>query len=117
MVSNFEFADHVVGLLIKSDIDEKVFEEIREVIRSKISAFEKINLFLEIEKGNNVSMKAVIKHLKFSYENAENFNKIAVVSSSFTLKNALMIKDLLIDAEVKSFSHEERLEAIQWIAQ
>lgn len=117
MVSSFEFADHVVGILIKADMDEDLFSRIQDMVEDKITEYGKINLFLEIEKGYNISLKAMLKHLKFSVEYSENFNKVAVVSGRPIVKSAVMIKDLLIGAEVKSFTHDERLEAIQWIAE
>lgn len=98
MLSSFEFADHVVGILIQSNMDQNVFREVRRLIKAKIAEFQKINLFLEIEKGHEISMLAVVKHLKFSVEYADLFKKIAVVTEKGSFKNALMIKDLLIDA-------------------
>lgn len=117
MLSTFEFADDVVGILINSDMDEQVFEELRRLICHKIEAFGRINLFIEVEKGNEISVKAALKHLKFSVEQGKNFNKIAVVTEKSWFKNAVVIKDLMISADVQAFSHVDRVEAIRWIAE
>lgn len=117
MFSTFEFADHVFGILIKSDMDEKLFQEMRELINRKIEAFEKISIFLEIEKGNEISVRALAKHLKFNVEHRGHFYKIAVVTDKGWARNVAAIKDLLIPAEVKAFSHSERVEAMRWIAE
>lgn len=117
MLSTFEFADDVVGILINTDMDEKVFKELRRLICQKIEAFDRINLFMEIEKGNEISVKAVVKHLKFSVEQKNSFNKIAVVTEKSWFKSAVVFKDLIVPGEVRTFSHAERVEAIRWIAE
>lgn len=117
MLSTFEFADDVVGMLINTDMDEKVFEELQRLICQKIEAFGSINLFMEIEKGNEISVSAVMKHLKFSIEQKNNFNKIAVVTEKSWFKSAVVLKDLMIPGEVRTFSYADRVEAIRWIAE
>lgn len=117
MLSTFEFADDVVGILINTEMDEKVFKELQKLICDKIETFGRINLFIEVEKGNEISVKAVMKHLKFSIEQKNSFNKIAVVTEKSWFKKAVVFKDLMIPADVRAFTHEDRVEAIRWIAE
>lgn len=47
-VSFFELSDHVVGLIIKADINEHFVVEMHGQTREKIDEYGKINLFVEI---------------------------------------------------------------------
>lgn len=117
MVSSFEFSGNIVGIMIKSDMDDAVFERMHELIRSKFDDYEKINLFVEIEKGHHISFTPLMKHFNFQIDHAKKFEKIGVVTDKKWFKKVLVIKDFLMDAEVKAFSHSERMLAIQWIAE
>ena len=117
MLSTFEFSGNVVGILIKSDMDQSVYDEMKNLLKEKIQEHQKINLFIEVEKGNDISVKTMMKHLKFTVEHAASFNKIAVVTNKGWFRNGVAVKDLLIKADVEAFSHEKRIEAVQWIAQ
>lgn len=116
MISTFKFSKNVVGFLIDSDLDTKLIDEIHSAITDKLKGNETINLFIEIQAGNNISFSALLKDLKFKKEHASQFKKIAVVTDLNWFQNIMEIKDLLMDAEVKSFDHKLRMEAISWIA-
>jgi len=117
MVSTFKFADNVVGVLIKEDLNAEVIEHVHQLILERIDNHEKINLFIEIEDGLDVSLAALIKDVTFKFKNSDKFKRIAVVTNLIWFQNIMEIKDLLIDAEVKSFKIENRLNAITWIAE
>jgi len=117
MISTFEFSDYVVGILVNSDINDKVMDEIHAEILSKLEENETINLFVEIEKGHHVSLKTMLKDLIFKLDHAKQFNKIAMVTDLNWLATVMSMKDLIMTAEVRSFETEERLEAMNWISQ
>ncbi len=117
MISTFEFSKNIVGILIKTDMDVTSIEEVHEVILERLKDHEKISLYVEIEAGVHLSVQAFFKGLVFKYENAEKFKKIAVVTDLNWFQNIMEIKDLLMDAEVKSFKIENRLKAINCIAE
>lgn len=117
MVSTFEFADNVVGVLIKEDLNAEVMEHVHQLILERIDDHKKINLFIEIEAGLDVSLPALLKDVTFKFKNSDKFKRIAVVTNLNWFQNIMEIKDLLIDAEVKSFKIENRLNAISWIAE
>ncbi|SHG24927.1 SpoIIAA-like [Salegentibacter echinorum] len=116
-VSFFELSDHVVGLIIKSDINEHTVAEMHRQIREKIDEYDKINLFIEIEKGAKIELKPLFKDLKFKFNNAEHLKKMAVVTELYWFSNVLNIKDLMMEADIRTFEHENRLEALNWIAE
>lgn len=98
-------------------MDQAVFKEMEELVIKKLKEYKKINLFIEIEKGRDISLKALMKHIGFQLENSNRFEKIAVVTDKPWFKNLLEVKDLVMKAEVEAFSHENRMEAIRWIAE
>ncbi len=117
MVSTFEFANHVVGIMISADVDEKMLKEIHRVIEEKFVVHRRINLFVEVKTGVEVPLRILFKDLVFKLENSKRFNKIAVVTDPGFFKNVLNLKDILMDAEVESFSHQERIKAMNWISE
>ncbi|TVZ27056.1 SpoIIAA-like protein [Gillisia sp. Hel_I_86] len=117
MIPTFEFSKNVVGFLIDSDVNSKLIEEIHAAINDRLQENETINLFIEIKPGNNISFSALIKDLKFKTQHASRFKKIAVVTDIHWFQNAMEIKDLIMNAEVKGFEHIYRLKAMNWIAE
>ncbi len=117
MISTFEFADNVVGILIKSKLDLKLIDEVHEEILKRAEQYKKINLYVEIEPGISVSISALIKNVAFKISKPRIYNKIALVSDIQWLQNVMEIKDLLMDAEIRNFRVESRLDAIQWITE
>lgn len=117
MISTFEFSENIVGILIKTDLDETSIEEVHEVVLERLNNHEKISLYVEIEAGVHFSAQAFIKDLVLKYKNAEKYRRIAVVTDLNWFQNMMEIKDLLMEAKVESFKIKNRLKAINWIAE
>jgi hypothetical protein len=117
MVSNFEFADNVVGIMVSKAVDKKLVEEVQAMIKAKLEVHEKLNLFFEIESGTHISFKAFVDQVKFNVDYAGRFEKIAVVTNLTWMHTGLAMKDLIMAANIKSFKPGERLEALAWIAE
>ncbi len=117
MVSSFEFASHVVGIMITSEVDQKLLKKIHEVIKEKFIDHQRINLFVEISPGTEIPLKIVFKDLIFKLGNASRFNKIAVVSDPGFFQKAMKLEDLLMHAEVETYCHQDRIKAITWITE
>jgi len=117
MVSTFKFSENVVGILITEALDSKKVSQVHKLILERVEKHKQINLYIEIEEGRHISMAAFFKDVAFKFTNAEKFKRIAVVTDINWFQNAMEIKDLLMDAEVQSFSLADRLKAISWIAE
>lgn len=117
MVSTFEFAEHVVGILITTDVDKKLLDEIHRVITEKCKVHKRINLFVELNHGSKIPLHLLFKDLIYKLNNASCFSKIAVVSDPGIFKNMMNLKDLLMHAEVEAFGPEDRLKAMNWISE
>ncbi len=116
MISTFELANHVVGLIIDKDIEKGNLEEVHEIILERISEFGKINIFCEITQEKHIAFKCLMDELKFKYENSKNIDKLAIVTDLTWLRAVMNINDLIGHTNIRSFEIKGRMEAIQWIS-
>ena len=117
MVSTFEFSENVVGIMIDSNIDDKVLREVHNFIESRFVKNDTINLLVEIKPGVEIPILVMFKDLLFKLSHNRCFRKIAVISEEGFFKKMMSFKDFLMDAEVKTFDSEDRLKAMNWIAE
>lgn len=117
MLSPFSFSDDTIGFLLEGVIDEATFDSLHSQIREKWEVYGKISLYIEDTGIETLSIIGFIKELLFKIENPKRFHKIALVSDRKWIYICGAIEDLFIEAKVKNFASEERLEAISWIAQ
>ena len=117
MVSTFEFSDDVVGIMIDSNVDSKVLDEVHKIIEERFDMKKPMNLFVEIKQGVDIPVQIIMKDLIFKLKNAGRFRKIAVVTSPGIFQKVMKVKDLLMDAEVEVFTHKDRIAAMNWIAE
>ena len=116
MVSSFEFAENVVGIIIDSDVNDKLMAKIQKDIKEKMKCHHTINLFFEIRSGIDVSLPAFIHQMVFNFNIKERFKKIAVVTDLQWLKASMLIKNLLTESEIEIYSTNSRMEALEWIS-
>jgi hypothetical protein len=89
-----------------------------EILNSKEN--KKINLFIEIRTGSTISLEALLKDLVFTLRPRSvggQFYKIALVTNLIWFQKVMAFKDLVMNAEIRSFFNKNRMEAITWIAQ
>jgi len=116
MLSTFDLAGHVIGLIVNQDLTDETLDEIFAEIKLKLEVHEKINVYIELEKGRQITFSALMKGIKFKYSNSEFFDKIAIVTDSYWFQNAVNVSDILLEVEVRTYDLKDRLEAIQWIS-
>lgn len=116
MVSSFELAGHVVGIMVDQDVTDDYLDEIHKIITEKIRLYGKINLFCEIEKGHQVSLRLLMKELAFKYKNSDHFHKLAFISDISWMRKVMAINDFIFPCEVRTYDLSDRLEAINWIS-
>ncbi len=117
MLSTFEFSANVVGIMIDANVDKKMLQEVHTYIESKFVKDDTINLLVEIMPGVEVPVFIMFKDLLFKLSHNRCFKKIAIISEEGILKQYMKFKDILMDAEVKTFTIEERLDAMSWVAE
>ncbi|SDS49560.1 STAS/SEC14 domain-containing protein [Gramella sp. MAR_2010_147] len=116
MLSTFDLAGHVIGLIVDRDLTNETLDKIIAEIQLKLEIHDKVNVFIELEKGRHITFFALLKGIKFKYSNSEHFDKIAIVTDSLWFQNAVNVSDIFLDVEVKTYDLKERLDAIQWIS-
>ena|SRR5690554_4118995 len=117
MLSTFEFSDNVFGIIVNTNVDAQMLEEIHEFIESKFIQNSTINLLVEINPGVEIPVSVMVKDFLFKFSHKGCFKKIAVVSEEGIFKKAMKFKDFLMKAEVQTFAVEDRLKAMNWITE
>lgn len=117
MISSFEFADNVVGIIIDRDVDNTLLEHVHQQLREKFRQLPVINLYLEIKPEVNIPVPLLLKDLLFQLRNNGKFHKIAIVTNHDLLRNMMRFRDLILEAEVGIYLYQERISAMNWIAE
>lgn len=103
-------------MIIDRDLTEDILNEIIEEIETRSQEQDTINIFIELERGREISFEALLKGIKYKYSNSEKFTKIAIVTDSKWFQTTVNLSDILLDVKVRTFDIKDRLEAIQWIS-
>ncbi|QED38024.1 STAS/SEC14 domain-containing protein [Antarcticibacterium arcticum] len=117
MISSFEFADNVVGIIIDRDVDKMMLNEVHALLREKFKQSAVINLYIELEPGVKIPVPLLVKDLIFQLRNNGKFNKLAIVTNQDLIRNIMKFRDFVLDAEVEIFAPENRIRAMNWIAE
>ncbi len=117
MAISFELAEHVVGIMVDENVNQKYLDKIHKLIEEKLKENEKINLFCEIMPHNDVPVKLLFENIKFKFQHSNQINKMAMVTDLKWIRGIMDVDNFFVTTEVKSFELKNRLEAIQWISQ
>jgi hypothetical protein len=117
MLSAFSFSDDTIGFLIEGNFDMKTLDTLEFQIEAKLTEYDTINLYLEDTNIENFYLEAVVRQIAFKLSLNHRFKKIALVTDRKWIKLCASIENLFSNAEIKNFSSEERIKAMNWIAQ
>ncbi|RDK89135.1 SpoIIAA family protein [Marinirhabdus gelatinilytica] len=116
MHPSFSFSEETVGFLIEDGVfDKERSEELFAEISKKIKRFGKINLYLEDQGIDKFTLPAISDNVLFKHENKEKLNKVALVSDRKWIHACATVENLFLPIAVKSFTVDERMEAMSWI--
>jgi hypothetical protein len=110
MLSSFSFSEDTVGFLIEGNFDENLVDNLHQKILEKLNTYNTINLYLEDSNIESFSINAVMT------EYNSKINKIALVSNRKWIHLCAKIENTFLQTNIKSFSSEDRINAITWIA-
>ena len=117
MISTFTFAANTIGFMITKEYDKENAKEMRNAILEKIAVFDKINLYIEDDNIESVSLKIVAQEILFKLEISSSLKKIAIVTDRDWIHTLTSIENFISSAKIRNFKSKQRLEAIQWISQ
>ena len=116
MLSTFTLSDDIIGFIVDGPYDENAVEIIQSEINEKLELYDKVSFYIEDTVNAEISSKALLKNLPFKIKTGNRFEKVAVVTDRKWIKVVSNLEKLFFNAEIKVFSTEQRLEAIQWIS-
>lgn len=116
MLSTFNLADNIIGFIIDGPYDDNAVEKIQKEVQEKLEVFERVSLYIEDTSNADISLKAVIKSIPFKIKRGNRLDKMAVVTDRKWLQFVSTLEKLFFNAELRVFTTDQRLEAIQWIS-
>lgn len=116
MLSSFSLADNIIGFIVDGPYDEIAVEKIQSEVKEKLEVYDKVSLYIEDTVNADISLKAVLKNLPFKIKTGNRFERVAVVTDRKWLQVVSNLEKLFFNAELRLFSSQQRLEAIQWIS-
>lgn len=116
MLSSFTLSDDIIGFIVDGPYDEEAAQIIQTEINEKLEIYDKVSFYIEDTVNAEISSKAILKSLPFKIKTGNRFEKVAVVTDRKWLKVVSNLEKLFFNAEIRVFSTQQRLEAIQWIS-
>ena len=94
--------------------DEKI-NELRDDILLKLESHDKINIYLEDKGIEHFTMYSVLQGIIFPLQNANRFNRVAMVTNRNWIHMISSLNSRLISATIKNYTTEDRVQAMQWV--
>jgi|SRR5688572_13945779 len=116
MLSTFSLADNIIGFIIDGSYDEDAVEIIQAEVNGKLEIYEKVSFYVEDTVNADISLKAILKSLPFKIKTGNRFEKVAVVTDRKWIQFLSTLERLFFNAEIRIFSTDQRLTALQWIS-
>ncbi|NRB40224.1 MAG: STAS/SEC14 domain-containing protein [Pseudomonadales bacterium] len=109
-------ADNVIGLQMEGKVNKDDICKILSPIRSALEVNDTVNIYVEIDSLEGVSLGAIYEELKVALPKIHRFKKEAVVSDQASLKKWIKLGNTLWwGGEVKYFATCERQQALEWV--
>lgn len=115
MKDSFAFSEHVFGILIDSEIDQKKMEEISSHLEDKLKDNLFINLYVEDQHSNGISISGLLESISFHYTHSGSIKKVAIVTDLKWFQKTMELKSFLIGSDVQTFDISERMDAMNWV--
>jgi hypothetical protein len=103
-------AIRISGVLSKSD-----YPEFLALTKQKVTEFEDISLYIEIENFQEITLQSIWEEIKFEFRYFNNIDKLALVGEKDWQRRAASVLTALTTAEVKYFDKKDKDIALTWI--
>ncbi len=121
MILKIQFAEpDILGFEVKGKVSEAAFVNMMQELIPKMEAPGKIKLYVEITRYDGTDWEVIWDSLKFAFDKGRsyfsNVSKIALVTDKVWMRFVASAEYALIPSiKERSFSMEEKEEALQWI--
>lgn len=108
--------NNVLGFVIRDRLTRADYKMFNHKMADQLKRYGKIDMYLEIEDFEGISLKAIWQDLKTSIKYYGDIEKIAITGKGKWLKNATKISDFLTPGiDLKYFSLAEKHKALEWL--
>jgi hypothetical protein len=115
MLSDFSFAEDSIGFIVEGDVDREVMYRMGKSIQGNLVENKKMCLYLEDMDIRTFSFRAIFIGILFPFRFSHKFSRMALVSDRKWIHFIAFLQNAFFQFSVKSFSTENRLEAMRWI--
>lgn len=112
----FELGDKVMGFVATSKVNEQILEEVHEELEKRLKKHDKIRVYCENASGLPMSFKATMEDLLFKMKYKDRFEKIAIVSDTYSDKLRTKAECTFVKSQCHFFKCHNRTEALQWVS-
>jgi hypothetical protein len=109
----------VVGMKIKGKISKDGIGQVLALVKEKMeNTDERLHIYVELEAWSGISLAAFVEDVKFAIPNLRKFAKKAVVTDKSWVATLGEIGDKFFPSiEFKTFTFEEKKDALRWITE
>ncbi len=121
MILKIQFAEpDILGFEVKGKVSEAAFVNMMQELIPKMDAPGKIKLYIEITRYDGTDWQVIWDSIKFAFAKGKsyftNVSKIALVTDKAWVRFLATMEYALIPSiKEKSFSMEEKEDALKWI--
>jgi len=115
LILDYTLADNTIACIFNGPMDTEAINTLRDQILKKLEIHEKINIYLEDQGIQYFTLYSVLQGIIFPLQHHKRFDKVAMVTDRGWIHLLSAINSSFIDASIKNFTSEERLEAMAWI--
>lgn len=107
--------ENLVALYMGGTLTKADYKAIVPTLNQKVAHYGKLNVYLEYQGVDDVTLKALWEELKQDVKHFTDFNRAAVVSADNALvKAGAAIGSAISPTEIKHFTPNEKQQALQW---
>ena len=107
---------NIIGCIIDGKINTEDIKRISDIVEDKLKKHYKLRVYVEVINLGGISLHALMNDFKLGIKHYNKFEKKAVVTDKGWMKSLTPIVDkLFTNIEVKSFSFEDKKEALDWV--
>ena len=108
--------ENLMALYIGGTVTKTDYEAIVPDLNRKVAKYGKLNVYLEYQGIEDITLQALWEELKQDVQHFTDFNRAAVVSTDNTLvKAGAALGSAVTPADIRHFSPDQQQQALQWV--